>query len=254
MQGQLRPWWHKWLAGSDRNERVNLAINENKLSLLNHFQHGKLFFLLLYHQKIVKLAIVSSKQRVLFGLYHRGVNTKRPTLIFIVLTKPRNLSNHMDRQAPPPPGRSQTLPWWLGEGGVRRLKITDIGPADLGVCRKIVKIVVLRICPWLKPFKYWTGSLAWLELFCVSLLCVWIEGGDLRSGWSANRVTTLTPPSSTRGKTGRNHLNEEISCPLPHWDRRAIQPNHIKSKTCRDLGPMWTPPIHESAELTRASS
>jgi hypothetical protein len=22
MQGQPRPWWHKWLAGSDRNERV----------------------------------------------------------------------------------------------------------------------------------------------------------------------------------------------------------------------------------------
>ncbi len=24
MQGQPRPWWHKWLAGSDRNERVKV--------------------------------------------------------------------------------------------------------------------------------------------------------------------------------------------------------------------------------------
>ncbi len=38
---------------------------------------------------------------------------------------------------------------------------------------------------------------------------------------------------------------------FPHWDRRAIQPNHIKFRTCSALAPMWTPPIKESAELTR---
>jgi hypothetical protein len=42
---------------------------------------------------------------------------------------PRNLSHHMDRQAltgdtvlvesGDKTGRSQTLPWWLGEGGVK---------------------------------------------------------------------------------------------------------------------------------------
>jgi hypothetical protein len=60
------------------------------------------------------------------------------------------------------------------------------------------------------------------------------------------------PPSSMRGKTGRNHLNEE-SPPPPHWDRRAIQPNHIEFKTCSALAPMWTPPINESAKLTRGA-
>jgi hypothetical protein len=38
---------------------------------------------------------------------------------------------------------------------------------------------------------------------------------------------------------------------LEHWDRRAIQPNHIKFRTSSALAPMWTSPINESAELTR---
>ncbi len=61
------------------------------------------------------------------------------------------------------------------------------------------------------------------------------------------------PPSSTRGKAGSNHLNEEITPPPPHWDRRAMQPNHIKFRTCSALAPMLTPPVNESAELTQGA-
>jgi hypothetical protein len=46
------------------------------------------------------------------------------------------------------------------------------------------------------------------------------------------------PPFLFGGKAGRNHLNEEITPPPPHWDRRAIQPNHIKFRTCSALAPM----------------
>jgi hypothetical protein len=46
------------------------------------------------------------------------------------------------------------------------------------------------------------------------------------------------PTSSMRGKAGRNHLNEKITPPPPHWDRRAIQPNHFKFRTCSALSPM----------------
>jgi hypothetical protein len=41
--------------------------------------------------------------------------------------------------------------------------------------------------------------------------------------WREQRVPTPIPHSCTRKKAGRNHLNEEIQTPLPHWDRRAIQ-------------------------------
>ncbi len=56
-------------------------------------------------------------------------------------------------------------------------------------------------------------------------------------------------PSSMRGKSGRNHLNEVITSLLPS----GIQPNHIKFRTCSALAPMWTPPINESAELTQGA-
>ena len=39
------------------------------------------------------------------------------------------------------------------------------------------------------------------------------------------------PPSSTRGKAGRNQLNEEIT-PSSPLDRRGLEPNHIKFRTC----------------------
>ncbi len=41
--------------------------------------------------------------------------------------------------------------------------------------------------------------------------------------------------------------------PPPHWDRRAIQPNHIKFRTFSALAPIWTTPINESSELTRGA-
>ncbi len=46
------------------------------------------------------------------------------------------------------------------------------------------------------------------------------------------------PPSLTRGKAGRNHLN---------WDRRVFQPNHIQFTTFRALATMWTPSINETS-------
>ncbi len=37
--------------------------------------------------------------------------------------------------------------------------------------------------------------------------------------------------------------------PPPQWDRRVIQRNHIKFRTCSAHTPMWAPPINESGEL-----
>ncbi len=41
MQGQPRPWWHKWLPGSDRNERVNPghALSQKTLWNLYHVEN-----------------------------------------------------------------------------------------------------------------------------------------------------------------------------------------------------------------------
>jgi hypothetical protein len=50
---------------------------------------------------------------------------------------------------------------------------------------------------------------------------------------------------ATRVKAGGNYLNEEST------HRRAIQPNHIKFRTCSALAPMRTPHKNESAELTQ---
>ncbi len=36
-------------------------------------------------------------------------------------------------------------------------------------------------------------------------------------------------------------------------EQRAIQPNNIKIRTRKALAPMWTPPINESAKLTRGA-
>jgi hypothetical protein len=43
------------------------------------------------------------------------------------------------------------------------------------------------------------------------------------------------PPHLHVVTAGINHLNEEITPPPPHWDRRAILPNHIKFRTCSAL-------------------
>jgi hypothetical protein len=60
-------------------------------------------------------------------------------------------------------------------------------------------------------------------------------------------------PSSARDKTGRNHLKKKITHPPPSWDRRTIQPNHIKFRTCSALSPMWIPPTNESAEINHGA-
>ncbi len=73
------------------------------------------------------------------------------------------------------------------------------------------------------------------------------------SGNGGNSLTCVTstgcrpPPPSTWGKEGRNKLNDEITPLLPSRSNSA-KPN---SRTCSALAPMWTPPINESAELTR---
>jgi hypothetical protein len=41
--------------------------------------------------------------------------------------------------------------------------------------------------------------------------------------------------------------------PLPHWDRRAILPNHIKFRTWKALAPMFIFPLNESAELAHGA-
>jgi hypothetical protein len=55
------------------------------------------------------------------------------------------------------------------------------------------------------------------------------------------RPSPLTPCVATAGK---NILNEEITplLPTPLGYSRAIQPNHIKFRTCSALAPMWTLP------------
>ncbi len=60
------------------------------------------------------------------------------------------------------------------------------------------------------------------------------------------------PPPIIYAKEGRQKSFERGNYPPPpHWDRRAIQPNHIKFRTCSALAPMWTPPINKNAEQTR---
>jgi hypothetical protein len=51
-------------------------------------------------------------------------------------------------------------------------------------------------------------------------------------------------PSSTQGKAGRNHLNEEI---IP------LLPTAIGELYSLTIAPMWTPSINESAELTQSA-
>jgi hypothetical protein len=75
-----------------------------------------------------------------------------------------------------------------------------------------------------------------------STVCVTVKlvSSVHRTDDAHHRVPTNTPPSSTRGKAGRNHLNEEINPLLPTriGERIAIQPNHIKFRTCSALAPM----------------
>ncbi len=63
-----------------------------------------------------------------------------------------------------------------------------------------------------------------------------------------HRVPTPTPFLYARGEGMEEiFLNEEIIPLAPHHlIRRAIQPNHIKFRTCTALAPMWTPLINET--------
>ncbi len=61
------------------------------------------------------------------------------------------------------------------------------------------------------------------------------------------------PPSSHVATPGKNKLNKEITPPPPHWDGRAILPNHIKFRTWSALAPILTSPINESALLTHGA-
>ncbi len=69
-----------------------------------------------------------------------------------------------------------------------------------------------------------------------------------------SRSQGADPPPSMRGKAGRNYWNEEITPLLPTGiGEQFSQTICIKFNTCSALAPMWTPPINESAELTRGA-
>ncbi len=58
-----------------------------------------------------------------------------------------------------------------------------------------------------------------------------------------HRVPTPLPPAtchpSTRGKAGSQKSFDRGNCAPPlNWDRRTIQPNHIKFRTCSALEPL----------------
>jgi hypothetical protein len=127
-----------------------------------------------------------------------------------------------------PPGRCLAL--LLIPGSSRPL------PAALTLIFSLVLLVILH--HFIISAVHYDIKLDSIQLIYHRVCCTWKE----------HSVPT-PPPSSTRGKAGRNHLNEEITPLLPKWDRRAIQPNLIKFRTCSALAPMWTPPINESAEL-----
>ncbi len=64
-------------------------------------------------------------------------------------------------------------------------------------------------------------------------------------------ATGCGPPSPLPLREGRQVeiIRTRKVSPRPHWDRWAIQQNHIKYFS----RPMWTPPINESAELTQVA-
>jgi hypothetical protein len=64
-----------------------------------------------------------------------------------------------------------------------------------------------------------------------------------------HRVPTPTPTYSTRGKEGRNHLNEKITPLLP----TGIGEQYSQTKSNLGHAPMGTPSINESAELTQGA-
>ncbi len=90
-------------------------------------------------------------------------------------------------------------------------------------------------------FKY--RYLAWFYtiFYPYWVLPAFEAGRDVRG-----RDSTGCWPSPFKSSEIRSKSFERIkSPPPPHWVRRAIQPNHIKFRTCSDLAPMWAPPVNE---------
>ncbi len=71
----------------------------------------------------------------------------------------------------------------------------------------------------------------------------------------AHRVRIPSPLPLRVAKTGRTHLNEEFIPLLPTGigEPREILAKPYQFRTCSALAPMLTPPINESAELTRGA-
>ncbi len=95
----------------------------------------------------------------------RGLNTKRPTLVFFWV--PRNLSIHMDRRARTGDtvlvksreitDRPQTLPWWQGGGGVKTTENKIHRPRCCKACPSSIlgwRLFQL-ICP---AMRWWRGT------------------------------------------------------------------------------------------------
>ncbi len=73
--------------------------------------------------------------------------------------------------------------------------------------------------------------------------------GECRSPRHRTHISHTTgcrprpPLPIARDSIGRNNLNNQITLPPPppHWDRRAIEPNHIKFMSSSADAPLWTP-------------
>ncbi len=94
------------------------------------------------------------------ALHQRGLNAKRPTLVFFL--SPTNLFKHMDRQAhtgdtvlaksKEETGRNQKLPWWL-EGGKGRQK--TLAPLPYTVNWEVKSSLFSPFSIWECPVSSW---------------------------------------------------------------------------------------------------
>jgi hypothetical protein len=73
-----------------------------------------------------------------------------------------------------------------------------------------------------------------LQYISCAQYCIFTDISSLHDDlWSPVGNYRVPTPTPLRGKAGRDPLNKYIYYPPPtHWDRRAIQPNHIKFRTC----------------------
>ncbi len=77
-----------------------------------------------------------------------------------------------------------------------------------------------------------------------------IEDYPVRSAWE-HRAPTHSPLPLLVAKTDKNNLNEEITPLLARGIGERSSQTLSKFRTCSALASMWTPPVNESAELTR---